>query len=255
MPVLDRDGVGLAYELIGSATNRPPLLLTHGYSATQKMWRKNVAALSADRQVITWDLRGHGASDSPDDPARYSETLSLDDMVALLDLVGAQKAVIAGLSLGGYLSLAFHAHHADRVAALGLFDTGPGYRRDDGRAQWNTMVDKMAARLEREGLDALGEGTEVRRAEHRSPKGLALAARGILAQRDATVITSLASIAVPTLVLVGQHDKAFLAASDQMAAKIPGARKVVLADAGHAANIDQPAAFDAAVVGFLAEVP
>jgi pimeloyl-ACP methyl ester carboxylesterase len=254
MPVLDRDGVGIAYELVGDPTDRPPLLLTHGYSATQKMWRKNVAALSADRLVITWDLRGHGASDSPDDPARYSETSSLDDMVALLDLVGAEQAVIAGLSLGGYLSLAFHAHHPDRVTALGLFDTGPGYRRDDGRAQWNTMVAKRADKLEREGLDALGEGTEVRRSEHRSPKGLALAARGILAQRDATVIESLPSIAVPALVLVGEHDKAFLAASEQMAAKIPGARKVVLADAGHAANIDQPAAFDAAVGRFLTEV-
>jgi pimeloyl-ACP methyl ester carboxylesterase len=254
MPVLDRDGVAVAYELVGAPTGRPPLLLTHGYSATQNMWRKNVAALSADRQVITWDLRGHGRSDSPDDPARYSEALSLADMAALLDVVGAERAVIAGLSLGGYLSLAFHAHHADRVAALGLFDTGPGYRREDGRAQWNTMVGKMAARLEREGLDALGEGSEVRRSEHRSPKGLALAARGILAQRDATVIESLPSIAVPTLVLVGKHDQAFLAASDQMAAKIPGARKVVLDNAGHAANLDQPAAFDEAVVAFLAEV-
>ena len=83
--------------------------------------------------------------------------------------------------------------------------------------------------------------------------GLVRAARGMLTQRDAGVMSSLPTIAVPTLVVVGADDAPFLAAADYMAGKIPGAKKVVIPDAGHAANMDQPAAFNAAVRGFLLE--
>jgi pimeloyl-ACP methyl ester carboxylesterase len=252
MPYIDRDGVQLFYEVHGPADRtRPPLLLTHGYSATAEMWTPNIAALSAGRQVITWDIRGHGRSDSPADPASYSEALAVQDMAALLDNAGADEAIIGGLSLGGYLSLAFYLRYPTRVAALVLCDTGPGYRRDEPRAEWNAMATRWADDFEGRGLDALTGSAEVRAAHHRSPLGLALAARGILRQHDSRVIESLPSIAVPALVLVGAEDKAFLAAADVMAAKIPGATKIVVAGAGHAANIDQPEAFDRAVTDFL----
>ena len=113
------------------------------------------------------------------------------------------------------------------------------------------MAARRADDLERQGLEALGASAEVRTSHHRSPTGLALAARGILTQRDARVFESLPSIEVPTLVIVGAEDKPFLAAAEVMAAKIPGARKVVLPDAGHAANIDQPGAFNDAVTELL----
>jgi pimeloyl-ACP methyl ester carboxylesterase len=88
-------------------------------------------------------------------------------------------------------------------------------------------------------------------APHQSASGLARAARGILVQHDARVMESLASISVPTLVVVGAQDTPFLGATDYMATKIPGATKVVLDDAGHAANVDQPEAFNQAVLTFL----
>jgi pimeloyl-ACP methyl ester carboxylesterase len=135
-----------------------------------------------------------------------------------------------------------------------LFDTGPGYKRDEAREEWNRMARSRADALERSGLDSSAAGAEVRVAHHRSMKGLGHAARGILAQRDARVIESLATIAVPTLVLVGAEDKMFRQAADYMAAKIPGAEKVVLEGAGHAANIDRPREFNAAVRAFLDRV-
>jgi len=255
MPHLDRDGVDLYYEVHGpSGGSRHPLLLTHGYSATSEMWAPNLAALSADRQLITWDIRGHGRSDSPTDPAMYSEALSVWDMTALLDRVGAATAIVGGLSLGGYLSLAFHLQHPERVAALVLCDTGPGYRRDEPRAEWNAMATRWADEFDKEGFGALAGSAEVRAAHHRSAAGLAMAARGILTQHDSGVIESLPTIAVPTLVLVGADDKPFLPAAEVMAAKIPGATKVILASAGHAANIDRPEAFDRAVLAFLGEL-
>ena len=75
----------------------------------------------------------------------------------------------------------------------------------------------------------------------------------MLTQRDSSVIESLPTIAVPSIVVVGANDTPFLAASDYMAAKIPGARKAVIPDAGHAANIDQPQAFNTAILAFLAD--
>ena len=137
-----------------------------------------------------------------------------------------------------------------------LFDTGPGYRNDEGRAKWNALAERSARGLEEKGLAALGGSAEVREAQHRNgPHGLALAARGILAQRDARVIDSLPAIAVPTLVLWGERDDAFVKPGEYMAAKIPGARRVVIPGAGHAANLDQPVAFNAAVEDFLRSLP
>jgi pimeloyl-ACP methyl ester carboxylesterase len=175
-------------------------------------------------------------------------------MAGLLDAHGVEQAVIGGLSLGGYMSLAFHLVHPQRVKALMLFDTGPGYRKDDARAGWNKRAEVTAGEYETKGLAALGRSAEVLASHHRSAQGLAHAARGMLAQRDARVIDSLAALKVPTLVLAGAKDEPFLAATDYMASKIPGATKVIIPDAGHAANIDQPEVFNRAVLEFLDRV-
>jgi pimeloyl-ACP methyl ester carboxylesterase len=153
------------------------------------------------------------------------------------------------------MSLAFNASHPDRVSALMLFDTGPGFKKDEARAKWNETANKRAADFDARGLAALNSSDEVKLVRHRDAKGLAGAARGMLAQKTDRVIQSLVKIAVPTLVLVGANDTNFLAATDYMAAKIKGATKVVIPDAGHAANLHQPARFNQAVEAFLAKLP
>ncbi len=250
MPTFNRNGVNLYYEVHGSG---PALLLTHGFSATTEMWKPNIAALSQKYQLILWDMRGHGQTDSPKDPYAYSEDLTVGDMDVLLNACGVQQAVIGGLSLGGYMSLAYHVLHADRTKALMLFDTGPGYKKDEARAGWNKRAEATAREYETKGLAALGRSAEVLTSHHSSAEGLARAARGMLAQRDARVMNSLESVKVPTLVLAGANDEPFLGATDYMANKIPGATKVIIPDAGHAANIDQPEAFNRAVLDFLAK--
>jgi len=253
MPKLDRDGVKIYYEVHGSG---PLLLLTHGYSSTSAMWQGQVAALSKHHKLVLWDMRGHGLSDYPDDPASYSEALTVADMAALLDEVGAESAIVGGLSLGGYMSLAFHRTHPERVRALLIIDTGPGFKKDDARDAWNTRAHATADRFEREGLTVLQSASRERSSvSHRDASGLARAARGMLTQRDAAVMLSLPDIKVPSLIVVGADDTPFLAASDYMAAKIPGAAKVVIPSAGHAVNIDQPQAFVDAVLPFLAGLP
>ena len=250
MAILNRDGVNLYYEVHGD--KGPVILLTHGYSATSQMWAGQVEPLSKDHRLVIWDMRGHGQSDSPEDPGLYSEPATVADMAALLDKVGAKTAIVGGLSLGGYMSLAFHRAHPERVEALLIIDTGPGYKNDEARAGWNRTSLRTAERYETEGLALLSAGSAERRtATHRSAKGLALAARGMLTQRDAGVITSLPDIKVPSIVVVGSDDTPFIAASDYMAAKIPGCRKAVIDAAGHAANIDPPEGFNGAILTFL----
>ena len=220
------------------------------------MWQGQIAALSKHHKLILWDMRGHGQSDYPDDPSAYSEALTVGDIATLLDTVGANKAIVCGLSLGGYMSLAFYRAHPERVAALLIIDTGPGFKKDDAREVWNKRALDTADRFDRDGLEVLKSGSRERSSvSHRDASGLARAARGMLTQRDARVIEVLPEIKVPSLVVVGAEDTPFLAASDYMAAKIPGARKVVIPAAGHAVNIDQPQAFIAAVLPFLDSLP
>lgn len=246
---LNRDGINLYYEIHGKG---PAILLSHGYSATTQMWRGQVASLSRHRQIIVWDMRGHGQSDSPDDPAAYSEEATVGDMAAMLDAAGAEQAIVGGLSLGGYMSLAFYLAHPQRVRALLLFDTGPGFKNDEARAAWNQRAEETARTFETHGLASLqSKGREMAMSQHRSAAGLARAARGMLSQRDARVMKSLPHIQVPTLIIVGADDTAFLAPADYMAAKIPNARKIVLPHAGHASNLDQPEMFNQAVETFL----
>jgi len=253
MSKIRRGGVNIYYEFHESAggSDASTILLSHGYSATSAMWAGQITALCRAFNVITWDMRGHGRSDSPADFNLYSESLTVDDMLAILDICNVDHAIIAGLSLGGYMTLAFHASYPRRCKALMLFDTGPGYKSDTARVAWNEMAHKRAEEFEKKGLDALGRGREVSISKHSSAQGLCLAARGMLAQNNDRVIQSLPSIGINTLVLVGELDKPFLVPSEYMVRKIPQSSKVVLEGAGHAANIDQPEGFNSAVLSFL----
>lgn len=248
---IERDGVRIYAEEVG-AGGGTPVLFSHGFCATGRMFASTVAALAPTRRCLTWDLRGHGRSDHPDDDARYSVGESVDDMLAILDAAAIEQAVLLGHSLGGYLSLELQRLHPERVAALILVGTGPGYRRDDARATWNEMCEDFAVAFEERGFDGLPfRSEEVQRDAHRSVDGLTRAARHILTQRDARVLEHLPAIDVPTLVVVGEKDRQFLAGSSYMASKIPGARHVVVDGAGHAPMITHPEPFVAEVSAFL----
>jgi pimeloyl-ACP methyl ester carboxylesterase len=251
MPLLDRPGTFISYSAEGHG---PSLLLTHGFAATSAMFAGNLPALARRNQVVTWDIRGHGSSGDPDDPACYSAQASTDDMAAILDHLQIGRAVIGGHSLGGYLSLAFALAHPERVSALLLIGTGPGFRSDAARAEWNRVAGQSAGNLEQRGLAGLGAGPELTAGAHRSAAGLARAARGILAQRDSQVIDGLPAITVPTLIVVGADDTRFLAAADYMARKIGDTRLVIIPGAGHAPNISQAEQFDQHARTFLDEI-
>jgi pimeloyl-ACP methyl ester carboxylesterase len=245
------NGIEIEYQVGGRGS---PVLLGHGYSATGRMWDGQRAALGDGYRVVSWDMRGHGQTESPKDSAQYSVALTVADMRALLQHCGIERAVVGGLSLGGYVSLAFYLAHPEMVRALVLCDSGPGYRNAEARAAWNKRAYERAAELEAKGLDVLaGRSREMREAmgHHASAQGLAHAARGMLAQEGSEVIDGLGSIRVPTLVIVGDQDQPFLAPCEYMAKKIPGARLEVIPSAGHSSNLDQPAIFNRVLSSFL----
>ena len=253
MPTISRDSVNIYYEVHGSSG--PFILLTHGYAATSAMWNDQIAVLSKEYRLVLWDMRGHGKTDYPEEPQAYSEAATVDDMAAILDAVGAETAIVGGLSLGGYMSMAFYGSYPDRVGALLIIDTGPGMKNDEARDAWNNHALEIAEQLRDQGLPLLRQWSpEMAKSEHRDVSGLVHSARGMLTQKNANVMYLLPEIKVPSIVLIGANDEPYLNAADYMERKIPDCKKVVIPEAGHSSNIDQPEIFNRELLTFLASL-
>ena len=249
----------LAHDVQGSG---PPLLLIHGGTLDRRMWEPNMAALTERHRVVRCDLRGYGASPPPDGP--YSHA---DDVRALLATLGIERAAVAGLSLGAGVALELALAHPDVVAALVLVDTDlPGVPLDpDLRAAMGVAFGHA-----RDGdLDAAREAWLATSLFARSPAGVVAALRAIVDDYtfwhwanpnphvwlDPPAGGRGAEVRAPALVVWGEHDvEQVIGNCERMARDIPGARSVVLAGAGHMSNMDAPAAFDAALLEFLAEL-
>src|SRR3970282_797403 len=109
------NGIEIDYAVSGSG---PAVLLSHGYSATRRMWDGQHRALEGRYQIISWSMRAHGQTESPDAPSKYSADLTIADMEALLRHLRVERAVVGGLSLGGYVSLGFYLAHPEIARAL-----------------------------------------------------------------------------------------------------------------------------------------
>jgi 3-oxoadipate enol-lactonase len=249
----DRD---LAYEVYGSGKL---LVLVHAFPFDGRMWRDTAQALARKCRVIVPDLRGFGGSDlGRGDPSIADMA---DDVAALLDYLGASRATVGGLSMGGYVTLAFAARHRPRLDGLILADTRAGADSEQaraGRADAQALVEKegVAAFVERQLAvllsPAAGEALrqEVRELGRQPAAGVCA---GIRAMRDRPDRQGeLPRIACPTLVIAGTADKlsppAELAA---LARAIPGARLTEIAGAGHLSNLEKPAEFVAAIDSYI----
>ena len=250
-----------------------PLLLSPGYCQTHENFRPQVEPLvEAGVRVVLWDYRGHGKSEAPEDADAYHMDQVLDDMHRVLEWAApGRRAVLGGLSFGGLASLHFALAHPERVRALLLFDSGPGFKKREAQASWEVQVGRIADRLEKMGFEgyvdgraaptAIGRRVELEAAQAagraiqaQDPDGVARFGRRVVGPAPG-VIDDLARIEVPALVLVGEHDTAYMRAGQVMAAKLPNAIHVVIPDAGHVVNIEQAEAFNRAVIEFLTSIP
>ncbi len=250
------NGIHLHYVQAGNGT---PLILVHGYPFDHTLWQPQVDGL-ADAEaarVITPDLRGFGQSDAPE--GVYTMEVYADDLHALLDLLQIERAVVCWLSMGGYIALAFWRKYAERVRALILVDTragadAPAARQARQHGQVVAVVEPMLARLlaksTRRSRPALVESVHAMMLRQR-PNGIIGAQLGMAERPDST--PTLSTITVPTLVVFGAEDVITPAETEgrSLADAIPGAKLVVIPNAGHLSNLEQPEAFNAAVREFL----
>lgn len=274
MPLLPtEDSVSIYYEHHEPETRQgPTVIFSCAYCTTHENWRGQVAALvDAGFPVVLWDLRGHGDSVVPDSDAAFSIEQVVSDLLAVAQATTPDdKFVAAGLSFGGLASLQFMMAHPDRVAALALIASGPGFKNPEAAAGWAAQVERTAQFLEKRGFDdflagkagatCVGSKPELPAAQNAAAairkQGVAGVARfGRLVSGPApSAIDALGEMDVPALVLVGENDRAFSRAGEVMAAKMPQARHVVIPEAGHIVNIEQEALFNAALLAFLREV-
>ena len=245
----EKTAVSIHYCSTGAEKKRP-ILFSHGFAGAAALWEAQHQVISDHYHTLSWDMRGHGKSDSPDNPALYSEAHTCSDIEAILDAESVDEVVLAGHSMGGYMSLAYQLFQPERVKALILIDTGPGFKKDAPRLEWNNRAGRFAANYEKNGLAALPEKDPARH-WHSSAQGLAHAARGMLAQNNSNVIHALPDIKIPVLVIVGEADKPFRRSADYLAAKIPKARLEVIANAGHTPNLEASTRFNQLVLEFL----
>lgn len=269
------DGVRLYYELHRPSAaqpdpRRPTVVFSCAYCTTHENWRDQVEPLvAAGHSVVLWDLRAHGDSEAPTAPDAYSMARVVDDLDAVAAATTPDRPfVAAGLSFGGLASLHYRVRHPERIAALVLVGSGPGFKSPEAAAAWAAQVERTASFLETRGFEAFVAGRAGATCIGRRPELPAAqrAARAIVAQGVAgiarfgrevsgpapAVIDELETMDVPALVLVGEQDQAFLRAAEVMAAKLPRARHVVIPGAGHIVNIEQPERFDRELLAFLA---
>lgn len=264
------DGVLLCAEAHGAGE---PLILSPGFCQTRENFRPQVEPLTAAGfRVILWDYRGHGQSDAPADPAAYSMERVTGDLRCVLDWAApGQRAVVGGLSFGGLASQHFALAHPERVSALLLIASGPGFKRAEAQAAWQGQVERTAAYLERRGFAGYAAGpagpaaiglrpelpaaqAAARAIEAQNPQGVAHFGRRVAGPAPAT-LDRLAELTMPALVLVGALDRDYTRAAEVMAARLPNARHVVIETAGHCVNLERAAEFNRAVLDFLHSRP
>jgi 3-oxoadipate enol-lactonase len=241
-----------------------PLLLVHGFPLDHSMWQGQQGGLADICRVIAPDLRGFGQSDVT--PGKVTMQQLADDMAALLDALGIKQPIVfCGLSMGGYVAWQFALQHAERLAKLILCDT----RAVADSAEAAEGRKKTAERVLAEGPQVVAEAmlpklfspngnvrdkpwvTQTRDVIMRtSPAGIAAALLGMAERPDVT--SQLPAIDTPALVLCGQHDVISPPAEmREIANKLPHARFVEIARAGHMAPLEQPGAVNAAIREFL----
>lgn len=240
-----------------------PVVLLHAFPLSSAMWLAQREGLSGTCRVITPDLRGFGGSRLGDDEP--SIDLMADDVARVLDDAGVDKAVIGGLSMGGYVTMAFCRRHPDRVLGVILAATKATADPEPARANRERIARAVLADgsdvLVKEVLPALiGTTTKQRRAmvfgrvkglvQSAPPKAVAWAQRAMAGRPDS--FDTLAALKVPALVLAGEEDELAPPSDAQaMAEAVPEGRLEIIPKAGHLIAVEQPEAFNAAVERFL----
>jgi pimeloyl-ACP methyl ester carboxylesterase len=256
-------GIEIAYDDVGSG---PSVVLLHGYPFNRSMWREQVEVLKQNHRIIIPDLRGHGETAVTPGPVTMQSMAY--DVASLLETLNISRATIGGLSMGGYVALAFYRLFPLRVRSLLLADTRPQADTEEGKQNREQQAEKALA----EGMEGIADAllpkllapeTVAERPEivkrlremmvETDPEGAAAALRGMAARQDQT--SFLSRIIAPTLIIAGSKDALTpVADAELMHREIGGSRLQIIEDAGHVSNLERPEEFNRAFVKFLNDV-
>lgn len=256
------NGWAISYNSYGAKSGLPVVFI-HGFPFSQEMWKPQVAALSPQFLVVTYDVRGHGGTEVGD--GQYTLEFFLDDFLGLLDHLRIEKAVAVGLSMGGYIALRAIERNPERFRALVLCDTRSEADTDETKLKRTSSI-KL---VKQEGVKKFAEGFvksvfapqtlegkpgtvklihEI--IERMSPLAIAGTLLALAARTDTTA--SLPKIKVPTLILVGESDTLTpVPAAQSMHANIQGSELHVIPKAAHLSNLENPDEFNRLLLNFL----
>jgi len=239
------------------------LIFLHAFPLNQNMWNDQTTELGNQYRTITLDLRGFGGSDAPQGPYLMDQMAA--DVRGLMTALNIEQAVLVGLSMGGYISLAFLRNYPDAILAMVLADTRAGADTPEARGRRLKSAEKAetegAAAIAAEVVPALLGATSLQSrpgvvervremVEVNSPVGIAGAQRGMAERVDSTTVV--ADIDFPVMVIVGAEDTLTpVAEAEKLRDRIPGARLAIIEQAGHLSNIEQPDEFNTVLRQFI----
>lgn len=261
--LIKANGIQMNYELSGRK-DAPIVVLSHSLGSSLVMWKPQLDVLEHHFQVLRYDFRGHGGSDAP--AGAYALELLGDDAIGLLDGLGIDTVHWVGHSIGGMIGQCLALNHANRLLSLALCDTSAVIPKE-AQAIWQGRIDAAL----QNGMEVQAQATMER---WFTPSFLSLNSQmlvvirkqflatrvegyigSIEAIRKLNYLDRLAEIRVPTLIIVGEDDPATpVTASEVMHKRISNSRLVVVPSARHLSNVEQPAAFNSALLKFLKEV-
>jgi len=271
MPTIPVNGINLHYVEAGEGT---PLVFVHEFAGEARSWDLQLRFFARRYRAIAYSARGYPPSDVPKDPGAYSQAHAAEDIRGVLDAFGIARAHICGLSMGGYATLHFGLRHPQR--ALSLVVAGAGYGsvaadrerfkqdvmamvrrfREEGMAGATDVYTKGPARVQFMDKDPVGwrEFRDLFAAQ--SALGHALTMQGVQLMRPSVyeLEGELEKLVVPTLIMTGDEDEPCLEPALYLKRKIRSAGLVVLPKAGHTINLEEPGAFNRAVLDFLTAV-
>lgn len=244
---VDSQGTRLAYEASGTGAG-VPLVLLHGLGDGRRLWDGVVPALAAAHRVVTYDLRGHGDSDAPRDPAAYSMPIFIADLRALLDALGIVRAALVGFSLGGAVALHAALAEPSRTAAVAAINANAA-----GRDPAEEEAMRRAQAAGESGVATMSEREQrwVARLIERLPPGARLAS---VVGRSASIVPRAAAIACPVWLVASDRDPGFVRRSEALLPRLRAGRRMVIAGAGHGVMLEQPERLAAVLLEFAAAV-
>ncbi len=266
MPHATVGGVRLSYEVTGEGF---PLVLVHEFAGDSRSWEPQVRFFARRYRVVTYNARGYPPSDVPEDPSAYSQDAAVQDLLGVMRHLGIEQAHLCGLSMGAYAVLHFGLRHPEMARSLVV--AGCGYGSDDPE-RFRRDAEELARRIDRDGMAVVGPAyaqgpTRVQfmrkdprgwqefaqaLASHSSP-GSAGTMRGVQARRPTVYALqeALGRLTVPTLVVNGDEDEPCLEPGLFLKRHVPSAGLLVLPATGHTINLEEPAAFNRAVLDFV----